>query len=124
MKYISNFEYVSMYVKIFIENYFIINRKFITYVFKNINWYSYQIIVHKENPFLISKRPALKKNVIKNSQFVCHDILIVVCHSNLYIHVKKHPFINILINKKRYGIDNRRCRETNSLTCSSFVSIS
>lgn len=80
------------YVKKIIENYFIINRKFITYVFKNINWYSYQIIVHKENPFLISKRPALKKKkFLKNSQFVCHDILIVVCHSNLYIHVKKHP---------------------------------
>lgn len=80
------------YVKKIIENYFIINRKFITYVFKNINRYSYQIIVHKENPFLISKRPALKKkNVFKNSQFVCQDILIVVCHSNLYIHVKKHP---------------------------------
>lgn len=53
------------YVKKIIENYFIINRKFITYVFKNINWYSYQIIVYKENPFLISKRPALKKKCFK-----------------------------------------------------------
>lgn len=91
-----------MYVKKIIENYFIINRKFITYVFKNINRYSYQIIVHKENPFLISKRPALKKkNVFKNSQFVCQDILIVVCHSNLYIHVKKASLYKYLDQQKK-----------------------